>query len=74
MFGRRTNLTPEQEVTERQIRELKRLRRVERNDRLREQLGWVFKNSFPKGIRHPDSTVKNIHLYVPGGKRRTNLR
>ena len=74
-------LTPEQKLTQeqisiskRQIDQLKRLESRERRERVRKQLSWAFRKTVPKGIRHPDSTVANIHLYLPGRKGKTNLR
>ena len=62
------------ELAEEQISELRRLRRKERLDKTREKLGWVLKNITPRGIRHPDSLVGNLHLYIPGRRGRTKIR
>lgn len=82
LFTRKPKLTTEQKVTQQQlnltkaqIREIKSVRRRERLDKLQGQLGWVFKNTLPRGIRSPDSTVRNLHLYRPvRGKYKTILK
>lgn len=82
LFTRKPKLTSEQRVTQQQleltrsqIREIKSVRRREQLDKLQGQLGWIFKNTIPKGIRSPDSTVRNLHLYRPvRGKRKTILK
>lgn len=66
-------MTPEQKLTQVQIDEIKRLRRKETTDRLRSQMGFVFKSAMPHGIRNPDSLITNMHLYAPprDGKKHT---
>lgn len=58
-------MTPEQKISQMQINEMKRLRRRESTDRLRTQLGFVFKHITPKGVKDPNKMVRNIHLYAP---------
>ena len=49
------------------------LKRQKRGDAMKSVLS-AFGKFIPKGIRNPDSTVKNIHLYTAGkGPRRTRL-
>ena len=81
LFGKKEKLPPEQEILQKQIElakqqisELQRLRKQGTQEETRKRLGWVLKNIMPKGIRHPDETVSNIHLYVPGRKGKTKLR
>jgi len=74
LFRKKEELTPEQRVTQRQISELKKLRRQEQMAKVQKDLGFLFRHSFPKGIRHPDSLVGNRHLYIPRRKGRTVLK
>jgi len=51
---------------------VKDLKRMKRN----ESLGKVlrsFGNVIPKGVRDPDSLVRNQHLYIPGKRGKTRL-
>ena len=67
-------MTPEQRLTQAQIDEMKRLRKKETMAQIRSQMSTVFKHITPKGIKHPDSLVRNAHLYRPTkGKHITRL-
>ena len=62
------------EITQAQIDEMKRLRKKETMAQIRSQMSTVFKHITPKGIKHPDSLVRNSHLYRPTkGKHITRL-
>jgi len=51
------------------VKDAKRMKRGESMGKLLK----LFGNAVPRGIRSPDSTVRNIHLYVPGRKGKTRL-
>lgn len=80
-FFKKEKLTPEQEITKkqleltrRQIGELKRARRQGSSLGMGKVLG-AFGKAFPKGIKSPDSLVTNLHLYKPGlGRKKTILK
>lgn len=65
------------DVNEALAREYIAERKRERRDRRNEQLGKVFKafgRALPRGIKHPDSMITNMHLYRPTkGKHKTRL-
>ena len=65
------------DVNEAVAREYIKERQRERRDKRNEQLGRVFKafgRALPRGIIHPDSLVRNVHLYRPTkGKHKTRL-
>lgn len=81
MFGKKkekVEMTPEMRLAEMQIRELRRLRRQESMDRMASGMGKALNKITPKGIRHPDSLVRNAHLYGirsnnPNQRRRVKL-
>lgn len=59
------------------LKELRKIVKDLKGMRRRESVGKilrVFGNAFPKGIRHPDSLVRNLHLYKPGMKGKTILK
>ena len=59
------------------VREYIRVVKSEKRRKATEGLGKLLKafgNAFPRGIRHPDSLIKNRHLYHPGYRGRTRLR
>ena len=55
------------------IKAVKYLKAEKRNRALGSFLGAFGKLS-PKGIRHPDSLIRNLHLYKAGVKGKTRLR
>ena len=55
------------------IRAVKDLKAMRRGRSLNKVLG-AFGKLVPKGIRHPDSLITNLHLYKPGVKGKTRLR
>ena len=62
---------------EKLLRENIKLIKAERRRRNSEKMGKVLKSfgkAIPKGIRHPDSIVTNMHLYHPGYRGKTKLR
>jgi len=73
LSGKHIEMTPEQKITQAQIDQLRRLERGRKTEKLRGQLGWVFKGVIPKGIRNPDSLIVNKHLYI-GGSGKTRLK
>ena len=66
MFGKKEKLSPQEQL----------IQREEKANRAR-IMGKVlssFGKVIPKGIHHPDSLVRNIHLYKPiPGKHTTRL-
>lgn len=59
------------------MKEYIRTVKAERSRRTTEKMGKILKvfgKAFPKGIRHPDSLITNLHLYKPGVKGKTKLR
>jgi len=64
-------------VDEQLIREYIKIVKSEKRRRAQEGLGKVFRafgRAFPRGIRHPDSMITNMHLYRPGRRGTTRLR
>ena len=65
------------ETNEIVMREYIREKKREKADRRNQSLGRVFKafgRALPRGIRHPDSLITNMHLYRPSrGKPKTRL-
>jgi len=54
----------------RAVKDAKKMRRQQSMSGVLKALG----NAFPKGIRNPDDTVRNSHLYIPGkGSHKTRL-
>jgi len=52
------------------VKDAKKMRRGQFMSGILKNLG----NAFPKGIRNPDDTVRNSHLYIPGkGSHKTRL-
>ena len=52
------------------VKDAKKMRRGQFMSGVLKQLG----KAFPKGIRNPDDTVRNSHLYLPGrGSNKTRL-
>ncbi len=51
------------------VKEEKRRRSTQRIGKILSVFGKVM----PKGIRHPDSLVTNLHLYHPGYRGKTRL-
>lgn len=62
-----------EETAKEYIRTVKAERRRKATERMGSVLG-AFGKLVPKGIRHPDSLVRNVHLYKPGMKGRTILK
>lgn len=63
---------PDEELMREYIKAVKEEKKMRRGEPIKKILSIAGK-AFPKGIRHPDSLVTNIHLYVPGRKGRTKL-
>ena len=64
-------------VDEQLLREYIKTVKSEKRRRASESLGKVFRafgKAFPRGIRHPDSLITNMHLYSPGSRGKTRLR
>ena len=54
------------------IQTVKQERRRRTTQRVGKILG-MFGKVMPRGIRHPDSLVRNLHLYHPGYRGKTRL-
>jgi hypothetical protein len=63
---------PDEQLMREYIKAVKEEKRMRRGEPLKKILSMAGK-AFPKGIRHPDSLVSNLHLYVPGRRGRTRL-
>jgi len=64
-------------MDERLMREYIKAVKDERRRRSTERIGTLLKGfgkAIPKGIRHPDSLITNLHLYQVGRKGTTKLR
>ena len=69
----REDLSVDPELMKEYLRERKR----EKREKSSARMGGFFKafgKAIPKGIRHPDSLVKNAHLYTGGHKGKTRLK
>jgi hypothetical protein len=63
---------PDEELMRRYIKAVEDEKRMKRTEPMKKVLSFAGK-AFPKGIKHPDSLVSNLHLYVPGKKGKTRL-
>lgn len=65
------------DVSEEVAREYIKEKKRERADRRNASMGKVFSafgRALPRGIKHPDTLVRNMHLYRPSkGRHRTRL-
>lgn len=63
-------------MDEKLLREYIRIVKSERRRRTTESMGKVlgaFGKLIPRGVKHPDSLVRNVHLYHPGYRGKTRL-
>ena len=63
---------PDEELMRRYVRLREREEREKRMEPMKKILSAAGK-MLPRGIRHPDSLVTNLHLYVPGRRGKTRL-
>jgi len=63
---------PDEELMRKYIKAVEDEKKMKRGEPMKKILSMAGK-AFPKGIRHPDSLVTNLHLYVPGRRGKTRL-
>ena len=63
---------PDEDLMREYIKTVKGEKRRRTTERVGKVLS-VLGKAMPKGIRHPDSLVRNIHLYHPGYRGKTRL-
>ena len=70
----KVEMTPEMMMMREQIRELRKERRQRSMDKMADGMGKAMSKMVPKGIKHPDSLVRNSHLYTGVQKKEDSPR